>query len=70
MPIKKYYGGHGEEVMADMKGRYGEEKGKEVFYATANKRDQNPGDKKKSKKDNPVIARMKMVMEGPKKKGK
>lgn len=38
MPIAKYYGGHGEEVMADMKSRYGEEKGESVFYATENKR--------------------------------
>jgi hypothetical protein len=40
MPISKYYGGHGEEVMSDMKKRYGGKKGKSVFYATANKRGQ------------------------------
>lgn len=45
MPISKYYGGHGEEVMRDMRKRYGE-RAEEVFYATANKRDQKP--KKKS----------------------
>lgn len=38
MPIEKHYGGHGEEVMADMKARYGEEKGERVFYATEKKR--------------------------------
>ncbi len=38
MPISEYYGGHGREVMHSMKEQYGEEKGKRVFYATANKR--------------------------------
>lgn len=38
MPLSKYYGGHGEEVMANMRKEYGEEKGERVFYATANKR--------------------------------
>jgi hypothetical protein len=42
MPISAYYGGHGEKVMANMKKRYGE-RGKRVFYATANKRGQAPG---------------------------
>lgn len=37
MPLKKYFGGHGEKVMASMKKEYGEKKGEEVFYATANK---------------------------------
>lgn len=37
MPINKYYGGHGEEVMANMTKEYGPEKGKRVFYATQNK---------------------------------
>jgi hypothetical protein len=37
MPISKYYGGHGESVMEDMKARYGSDKGERVFYATANK---------------------------------
>ena len=36
MPINKYYSGHGEEVMADMKRRYGA-KAERVFYATQNK---------------------------------
>ncbi len=34
--------------MASMKKRYGAKKGKQVFYATANKRKQNP-EKKSSK---------------------
>jgi hypothetical protein len=46
MPISKYFKGHGEEVMANMKKQYGEEKGERVFYATANKR---KGNKPRSK---------------------
>ena len=38
MPISKYYGGHGKEVMDEMTKRYGKDKGKQVFYATENKR--------------------------------
>ena len=46
MPISKYFKGHGEEVMSNMKETYGsDEKAKEVFYAKANK-----DKKKKSKK--------------------
>ena len=37
MPLTKYYGGHGTEVMANMKKTYGPKKAKQVFYATANK---------------------------------
>ena len=37
MPISGYYKGSGNKVMASMKKRYGEKKGKQVFYATANK---------------------------------
>lgn len=40
MPLSKYFKGHGEEVMSNMKKEYGAEKGKQVFYATANKRKQ------------------------------
>lgn len=43
MPVSKYYKGHGKEVMADMEKRYGDKKGKQVFYATANKRGLTPG---------------------------
>lgn len=42
MPIGKYFHGHGDEVMSDMARRYGPEKGKRVFYATANKRGEKP----------------------------
>lgn len=42
MPISKYYGGHGKEVMASMRKQYGD-RAKEVFYATANKRGEKPG---------------------------
>ena len=45
MPIEKYYKGHGSEVMKDMQSRYGSKKGKQVFYATAQKRKQTPSDK-------------------------
>ena len=45
MPISKYYHGHGEEVMADMKRRYKGEKAKKVFYATANARKMKPKEK-------------------------
>lgn len=47
MPVSKYYKGHGEEVMANMKKEYGEKKGKQVFYAVANKQGQKPGKKAK-----------------------
>lgn len=38
MPVNAYYKGHGSEVMANMTSEYGAKKGKQVFYATANKR--------------------------------
>ena len=38
MPISKEFGGHGKQVMANMKKEYGAEKGKHVFYATLNSR--------------------------------
>ena len=47
MPVSKYYKGHGEEVMAAMTKEYGAKKGKEVFYATANKK--GMGESKKAK---------------------
>lgn len=43
MPVSKYFGGHGSEVMSNMTKQYGEKKGKQVFYATANKKGQKPG---------------------------
>lgn len=42
MPISKYYGGHGSEVMHNMTKQYGEKKGKQVFYATANAKGMKP----------------------------
>lgn len=49
-PIDEYYKGSGSKVMKSMKDRYGEEGGKRVFYATANKRGMNHPGKKSSKK--------------------
>ena len=46
MPISKYYGGKGRRVMRTMVRRYGAKKGKEVFYATANKTGQKPEKRK------------------------
>ena len=43
MPIGKYYGGHGSEVMKKMTSKFGKKKGKSVFYATANKRKKHKG---------------------------
>lgn len=52
MPVKEYFKGSGSKVMSKMKSKYGDEKGKSIFYATANKQDMNPkkGSKKSSKK--------------------
>jgi len=50
MPLKKYFKGRGEEVMEDMKDRYGAEGGKRAFYATANKRKMAPKRRKKSRR--------------------
>jgi hypothetical protein len=51
MPLSKYYGGSGEKVMKNMKKEYGDKKGKQVFYATANKRkDSEKGESKKHEK--------------------
>jgi len=43
LPINKYFGGGGNEVMANMTKEYGAKKGKQVFYATANAHGQKPG---------------------------
>lgn len=49
MPVKEYYKGSGQKVMKNMKQEYGEKKGKEVFYATAQtKPGMKPGGKKKT----------------------
>ena len=47
MPLSKYFKGKGEQVMSDMQDRYGSDKGKQVFYATANKNNQAPPRKSK-----------------------
>lgn len=44
MPVSEYFKGSGEKVMSDMKKRYGAKKGKQVFYATANKNKMKPAD--------------------------
>jgi len=38
MPLDKYFKGKGEQVMRNMQREYGGKKGKQVFYATVNKR--------------------------------
>ena len=48
MPLSKYYSGSGKKVMASRKKQYGAEKGKQVFYATANKRGENPSKRRRS----------------------
>lgn len=49
MPVSAYFGGHGSDVMSSMKKKYGKNKGKSVFYATANKKGLEPSDKVKKK---------------------
>lgn len=50
MPVDEYYKGSGRKVMSNMKKQYGEDAGKRVFYATANKKGMNrPGKKSKRK---------------------
>ena len=53
MPINAYYKGHGEEVMSKMKKEYGDEAGKRVFYATANKKKLKPKSSSKHPKKGP-----------------
>lgn len=43
MPVSAYYKGKGDTVMNNMVKEYGPKKGKQVFYATANKKDATPG---------------------------
>lgn len=38
MPLDRYFKGKGAQVMANMQREYGADKGKQVFYATLNKR--------------------------------
>lgn len=44
MPYSSYFKGKGRKVMSKMKDQYGDKKGKEVFYGTANKQGQTPDD--------------------------
>lgn len=44
MPVSEYFGGHGAEVLKNMRKQYGEKKGTSVFYATANKEGETPAD--------------------------
>lgn len=50
MPFNKYFHGEGDKVMGEMRKRYGAKKGKNVFYATAKKKDQEPEDKPSRKR--------------------
>lgn len=50
MPLSRYFRGKGEKVMAAMKKEYGDKKGEEVFYATANKKKPKRRVKKKAKR--------------------
>jgi len=43
MPVSEYFSGRGKKVMESMISQYGEKKGKQVFYATANKKKKKPG---------------------------
>jgi hypothetical protein len=49
MPVSSYFKGRGEKVMKGMMSRYGEKKGKSVFYATAKKRALEPSAETKHK---------------------
>lgn len=40
MPVSKYFKGSGDKVMNNMTKEYGPKKGKQIFYATANKKKQ------------------------------
>lgn len=42
MPISGYFKGSGDKVMDSMQKEYGADKGKSVFYATANKQKMTP----------------------------
>lgn len=55
MPVSKYFGGHGSEVMSNMKSEYGDKKGKSVFYATANSRGERAKKAKKARRHKETI---------------
>jgi hypothetical protein len=54
MPLNKYFKGHGEEVMANMKKEYGSKKGTSVFYATVNKAKNKQANSYKEKYDHHI----------------
>lgn len=59
MPIGKYFRGKGEQVLSDMQDRYGPDKGKSVFYATANKNpEMKPAEDRAPKKRKTVGQRL------------
>ena len=45
MPLSKHYGGHGAEVMRNMRRQYGQARGEQIFYATENARKDHPADR-------------------------
>ena len=47
MPLSEYFKGDGKKILADFVKRYGEAKGKRMFYATANKKGLAPKKKRK-----------------------
>jgi hypothetical protein len=49
VPLKEYFKGKGRKVLESMKKRYGEKKGKSVFYATSKKKGMEPKDKSEDK---------------------
>lgn len=49
MPLNKYFKGKGEQVQKSMKKKYGNKKGKQIFYATAKKQGMEPSDNLKKR---------------------
>ena len=47
VPLSEYFKGDGKKILADFVKRYGEAKGKRMFYATANKKGLAPKKKRK-----------------------
>lgn len=51
MPLSRYFKGKGQKVISNMKDQYGDKKGEQVFYATANKNpDIKPAEERPKKK--------------------
>ena len=65
MPLNKYYGGHGKKVMANMTREYGAAKGKQVFYATANKRQQRKVRKRNGPNDDRYTGKVPVASPSP-----